>query len=128
MNIEDLIHIKPTRTSNGRPSPTLTDKQWQQEFALKKLYITPLENGNKKYLKGRYSQTATKTINDETKYDGATSWQNYCRYINDVLRNIRKGNVDYCYFAYQIAELLRFHFDDLRTKYKEGYWEVWLER
>lgn len=28
MNLESLKNIKPTRTTHGRPAPTLTDKEW----------------------------------------------------------------------------------------------------
>ena len=64
------------------------------------------------------------------KYDGETVYQRYCRYINDVLSEIRKGNHDYCYYCYQIRDLLRFEHNRLRTKYyPDGqYVEVWLDR
>ena len=82
---------------------------------------------------GKYSKESGQW-NEESlgKYCGATNWQDYCSYINDVLKNIREGQVDYLYFIFQIEELLRFHLQDLRTKYVPdggcGYWKVWLER
>lgn len=60
-------------------------------------------------------------------YPGCTNYQEYCSYINDVLSNIRAGQKDYGYFIYQIMDLAKFHYHDLRTKYCDGYWEVWLE-
>ena len=80
-------------------------------------------------MKGKYSKESG-IWNEETNgtYHGLTNWQSYCSYINDVLRNIRKGQVDYCYYIYQILDLLKFHYSDLKTKYCDGYWEVWLER
>ena len=46
-------------------------------------------------------------------YTGDTQWQRYCKYINSVLVAIRKGEVDYCYFVYQIQDLLKFEHDRL---------------
>ena len=51
----------------------------------------------------------------------------YAQFINSVLKTIRKENgIDYCFYIYQIMKLLEFHHDDLRTRYCNGYWEVWL--
>ena len=125
MNLESLKNIKPTRMANGRPSSTLTDKEWQNELSVIKLYITP-HNKNVTKLGGKYSRGQEINIEDN-EYRGITNWQSYCVYINDVLKNIRGGNHDFCYFGYQVIELLKFHFDTLRTRYCDGYWEVWLE-
>ena len=78
---------------------------------------------------GKYSKESGKW-NEETQgtYHGCTNWQQYCSYINDILSIIRSGQVDYCYYIYQILDLLKFHYDDLKTRYCDGYWEVWLER
>ena len=45
---------------------------------------------------GKYSQKPG-TWNTEKygEYSGATNWQEYCSFINDVLRNIRAGQIDY---------------------------------
>ena len=75
---------------------------------------------------GKYSRGSEK-VGENQEYDGITNWQSYCAYINDILRNIRKGGYDYCYYGYQIVELLKFHYNDLRTRYCDGYWKVWLE-
>lgn len=124
MNLESLKNIKPTRTTHGRPSSTLTDKEWQNELSIMKLYITPY-NKNITRMGGKFSRGQENMI-DGKEYDGMTNWQSYCSYINDVLRNIRKGNRDFVYFGYQIIDLLKFHYDDLKTRYCDGYWEVWL--
>ena len=128
MTLEELRSMKLVSNTNGRPTSTLTDEKWQREFNLRKLFITPF-NKSVKRLGGRFSKESS-TWNDETmgNYQGQTNWQEYCAYINDILRNIRAGQIDYCYFIYQITDLLKFHHDDLRTRYRDGYWEVWLER
>ena len=119
MNLQELQNAKPRRMSHGRPASTLTDKEWQQQFEVMKLYIAP----HPKHI----TCLKAKKYNPK-EYDGITNWQSYCWFINDVLSQIRLGHIDYCYFAYQIKDLLRFHHDTLRTKYCDGYWEVWLER
>lgn len=109
---------------NGRPSPTLTDRQWQQEFQFRKLQIKPY-GPNHTRMGGHYSRESYRREDDT--YDGLTNYQQYCRTINDMLSVIRSGKIDFCFFTYQIMDLLRFHYDDLCTKYIDGYWMVWLD-
>ena len=128
MTLEELREMKFISNTNGRPSSTLTNEKWQKEFNVRKMFVTPYPKNIKKL--GRKFSRESGMWNDETMgtYHGVTEWQAYCNYINDVLNNIRSGQIDYCYFIFQIMDLLRFHYDDLRTKYRDGYWEVWLER
>lgn len=125
-----LEHLRKQRlisNSSGRPASWLTDDRWQNEFELQRVFIKPFPpERNITRLKGKYSKE--KCGLSDKPYYGTTKWQNYCTYINDVLRNIERGHVDYCYFVYQILDLLRFHHDSLRTRYVEDgeYWEVWL--
>lgn len=119
MNMQELQETKLTRMSHGRPSYTLTDKKWQQQFQIMRLCTEPYRSTSLKLVAKKYNPK---------EYDGITNWQSYCWYINDVLSNIRSGERDYCYFAYQIKDLLKFHYNTLRTKYCDGYWEVWLEQ
>lgn len=128
MTFAELKEMKLISNTNGRPSSTLTDEKWQKEFNIRKLFVKPYGKSITK-LVGKYSKESG-MWNEETQgeYYGATNWQEYCFFINDVLRNIRSGQVDYCYYIYQIMDLAEFHFKDLRTRYCDGYWEVWLER
>lgn len=128
MTLEELREMKLVSNTNGRPTSTLTDEKWQKEFNIRKLFITPYSKEIKK-LGGKYSRESG-LWNEEMHgtFHGCTSWQSYCSYINDVLNNIRMGQVDFCYYIYQIMDLAKFHYDSLRTKYCDGYWEVWLER
>ena len=126
MTLEELKELRLVSNTNGRPSSTLTDKKWQQEFEIRKLFVNPT---SEKKMVGKFSRESG-VWNEETNgtYDGITNWQSYCCYINDILKNIRAGQTDYCYFLYQILDLLKFHHDDLKTKYRDGYWEVWLDQ
>ena len=122
--------MKIISNTNGRPISTLTDEKWQKEFNVRKLFVKPYSKKVKRLGQLRRDSQETGYWNEETMgtYHGATNWQEYCSFINDVLRNIRAGQVDYLYYIYQITDLLKFHYDDLRTRYCDGYWEVWLER
>lgn len=129
MTLEELREMRLISNTNGRPSSTLTDEKWQKEFDIRKLFVKPASGITKLGQNMQYSKE-TGYWNEETMgtYHGTTNWQEYCSFINDMLRNIRAGQVDYCYFIYQIMDLLKFHYNDLKTKYCDGYWEVWLER
>lgn len=127
MTLEELREIKLVSNTNGRPTSDLTNDKWQKEFILRKMFIKPYPDTVKKF-GGKYSRESG-IWNEETQgtYHGSTNYQEYCSFINDVLHNIRSGMTDYCYFIYQIMDLARFHCDTLKTRYCDGYWEVWLE-
>ena len=128
MTLEELKEMRIISNTNGRPDSNMTDERWQKEFNVRKLFITPNDKKHKR-MGGKFSRESG-TWNEEKdgEYLGITNYQEYCSYINDVLKNIRAGQIDYCYFIYHIMDLLKFHYDDLRTKYCDGYWEVWLEK
>lgn len=126
MKLKDINII---RWSNGfkysKSKIEFTDKEWQERFNLLKVLAVPSKD---KILKGNY-YTESHSTKDENKYLGMTNWQSYCSFINDVLLQIRLGRIDYCYYTYQIEDLLKFEKDRLRTKYhpEDKYWEVWLD-
>lgn len=130
ITLEELREMKLVSNTNGRPSSTLTDEKWQKEFNIRKLFVKPVNKSVKRFGQKNSFSEETGYWNEETMgtYHGATNWQEYCSFINDVLSNIRAGQVDYIYFIYQIMDLLKFHYNDLRTKYCDGYWEVWLDK
>lgn len=127
LTLEDLREMKIISNTDGRPPYNLTDEKWQKEFNVRKYFISPLPSTIKK-MGGKYSKE-TGCWNEETMgtYYGPTNYQEYCGRINDLLSVIKSGQIDYCYFIYQITDLLKFHYNDLRTKYYDGYWSVWLE-
>lgn len=127
MALEELRELKLISNTDGRPSSALTEERWQKEFELRKLFVVPYGKSTK-LLGGKHSKEPGIWAEETNgQYDGQTNWQSYCSYINDVLRNIRRGQTDYCYYIYQIMDLARFHPDNLKTKYCDSYWEVWLE-
>lgn len=128
MTLEELRELKLVSNTNGRPTSAMTNEKWQKEFNIRKMFITPHSKDIKK-MKVQYSKESG-MWNEETQggYCGCTTWQSYCSYINDILNNIRSGQVDYCYHIYQIMDIAKFHYNTLKTRYCDGYWEVWLER
>lgn len=126
MTFDDLKTVEAFSRRNGMPSNSYTNEKWKEEFEIMKLITIPTSETK---MSGKYSRESG-FWNEESMgtYYGATNWQDYCKYINDVLSNIRANQVDYCYYFYQIADLLRFHLNELQTRYCDGYWEVWLER
>lgn len=127
MNLEELKKMRLISNTDCRPAKHLTDETWQKEYDIRKLFITPYSRKTKK-LGGRHSRESSRGTKENPRtYDGCTNWQSYCIFINDILRNIRAGQVDYCYYIYQIMDLTKFHYHDLKTRYCDGYWEVWLD-
>ena len=130
MTLEELRERKLISNTNGRPSSTLTDEKWQKELNIRRLFVVPVSKDITRLGQNMQYSKETGYWNEETMgtYHGATNWQEYCSFINDMLKNIRAGQVDYCYYIYQIMDLLKFHYNDLKTKYCDGYWMVWLAK
>ncbi|MBU9728935.1 hypothetical protein [Diplocloster modestus] len=108
----------------GIPPAELTNEQWQYLFTDLKQQTIP--SGSTK-MKGGNSHIRISGIYSLPE-SGDTQYQRYKYYINDVLRQIRKGNIEYCYYIYQICDLLRYEHDTLKTRYEPAgrYFEVWL--
>ena len=128
-DIKDLREMRCFITKKGRPTDELKNRIWQRIFYQLKNSTTPIVNGEKKYLSIR-SFRAVLDEWGEYEIDRTTDYKRYCLFINETLREIRNGKVCYCYFFYQIGQLLKFHKKDLQTKFNEQghYWEVWLEK
>lgn len=110
----------------GRPRLDWTDKKWHQYFHALKRTVSPIQDKQIRRL-----PVTPVRLNTGEQYKGETAYQSYCNFINDVLATIRSGEVDYCYFIYQIADLLLFE-PELRTKLccedrLCPYFEVWLD-
>lgn len=123
MNFEEFKHIN---LAAGRPDALMTDAKWQKRFAVMRTIVTPsLESKMSKRVGGIFVNG--ERINDNIDKT-QLSWIRYRSYINDVLSQIRQGKHDYCYFIYQITDLLRYENTRLQTRYfPDGeYFEVWL--
>lgn len=114
MTLEQLKEQALITNTEGRPTSYMTNEKWQREFELRKSFITPSKERRMKAMSSEHC----------TEYHGETLNHYYRQYINDVLKNIRAGNIDYCYFIYQIEDLLRYEYDRLVTYYNADY-ECW---
>lgn len=77
-------------TKSGLPDKTMTKEDWETAFYEMR---TKIYSHAKR--KSRFSNKSL--LNSDVSY---------CSTLNDILKNIRKGGEDYCYFVYQIADLL----------------------
>lgn len=87
----------------GRPRLDWDNSRWNIYFVALKAKITPISDP-----KLRKLPVTQCRLQSGEEYKGETSYQQYCSFINDVLTSIRMGETDYCYYIYQIADLLRF--------------------
>ena len=116
-----LDQLNQVGTHRSRPIDTLDDNTWQQMFQVLKMKTTP--SVEKKMTCKPVGGLDRGSDGNETEY------YRYRAYINDVLKEIRSGRHDYCYYEYQIKDLLKYEHDRLRTRYiSDGkYFDVWLE-
>lgn len=86
---------------------TLNSKGWSLLFGLLK------QNNIPTYDKTMKKAPSAVIVNQHwglsTSADAETSDSRYRNYINSILSNIRSGNIDYCYYIYQVRDLLRFY-------------------
>lgn len=111
----------------GRPRLEWTDRNWRIYFDGLKQIVRPIADPKIRKLPVTHSQ-----LQNGESYKGETAYQNYCSYINDILTNIRLGNTDYCYYIYQISDLLRFEPELMTQLCTEDrlcpYFKVWLPK
>lgn len=112
-------------TDSGGP---LTNKVWQTIFQSIRNDIKPSGMRNMKK-KIPFRPHKEFDLENAREYTGESNYNAYCDFINGVLGTIRRGKKDFCYFVYQIADLLRFE-PDLRTEYleKDECFKVWLAK
>ena len=100
------------------PSPSMTDQEWQEYFNFLRANIKPSESKMMNRPNGR------------AKYLNSILTEQYSGFINDMLKGLRSGKKDYCYYIYQVTDLLRFEHDRLRSEYLPAYKciKVWLAK
>ena len=118
----EKIDLKKVNANQRKPDPNMSPEEWQTYFRALRMMVEP---SKLKKLPRKENYASEGQV-----YYGETLWQQYCKFINDVLRFIRSGEEDFCFFIYQIAELLRFEHDRLRTEWipRLGCFRVWLEQ
>lgn len=95
-------------TSLDKPHSGYTNKEWQVDFAALKQKVQ-----NESAL-----QTPNLSCGLGTSYD---------IFLDSVLYTIRHGRIDYCYYIYQIVDLLKYE-KNLQSRWleKEQQFRVWL--
>lgn len=124
ITVDDLVDLGLIY-KDGRPSDNMTDKMWQVVYRQLKKRNIPFIDGEIKKMKCTYIK-ATIDENGNYEADNTSVYQRYCMFINNTLLEIRHGRKAYAFYLHQIRVLLRFH-PDLKTRFKEYYWEVWLD-
>lgn len=66
-------------------------------------------------------QTNRRKANHRFAHCSETQWIYYSKFINSVLRTIRQGKYDYCYFIFQIIDLLKYEHDNLKVEWLPDY-------
>ena len=97
---------------SGRPPRGYSDSDWQKDFTKLKDKIQKSKTENKMPV------IEEPPYNPDKPYYGKTQYQCYCDFINDILDNIRNGGTDYCFYIYQIADLLKYE-HELKATWSE---------
>ena len=92
-----------------KPPKDYTSRQWQSDFEEIKSKVKPAQDRLMRSMRDSPSYGS---------YHGKTQYQQYCSFINNILKSIRRGEIDYCFYIYQIQDLL---------KYEERLKAVWLQ-
>lgn len=103
-----------TKEFNGyRLTGKMTAPEWDDFFAFMKSQIKPC---GKKYMPTPRSEA----INSNREYHGETEAWRYRNFINNVLKVVRHGEVDYCSYVFQVRDLLRYE-PCITVRYLEDY-------
>lgn len=109
VNMRTTLHdLREVNLNKRRPIDFTSDDMWQDYFSQMKLLVQP--SAKKKM------DTIREATSDLNCYHGQTNEAYYRVYINSILKNIRSGKEDFCYFVYQIADLLKYE-PDLHTEF-----------
>ena len=75
--------------------------EWDDFFAFMKSQIKPCGT---KYMPTPRSEA----INSNREYHGETEAWRYRNFINDILKSVRHGKIDYCFYVFQVRDLLKY--------------------
>jgi|GEM_PF-971481 len=130
MNLEELrkLNLSNNLLSDDIKAETLTktlnitNSDFQQHLTLMKLHNKPTKE------KRLSSTTPNYKINGQfarlfESGNNETNYTYYIKFINNILTNINRGEIEYCYYIGQVRELLRF-IPDLKVNLCDFYFEV----
>lgn len=107
----------------GKPNQYLSDLEWQYLFS--KMREQVIEQPERQ-MPGREPHYQYRLCETPADY---TSYSIYAELMNQTLETIRSSEHSYCFYLYQIEDLLRFERARLMTEYLPEFecWEVWLK-
>lgn len=118
----------PVYLFSGRPSDSLSDELWQIRFE-KIRNMMKTSSFENKLTDSTIPISVIRFRSKLHKKENSSEWAKYKSFLNNVLTTIRKGGHDYCFFVYQITDLLCFENTALKSKYHTDIqcFEVWLD-
>ena len=91
-----------TKSFNGyRIADKMTAMEWDDFFTFMKAHIKPRKT---KYM----TKPDALHITGEADYHMETEAWRYRGFINNVLKSVRLGEVDYCFYVFQVRDLLKY--------------------
>jgi hypothetical protein len=122
-NIKETIHMLLRMKDDSKALINMSDDQWQEilEYMKANTLPSPDEVLKRNTQSNRVIRLYISLTDNEYKLDTLDSM--YVRFINDTLREVRKGKVAYAYHTYQIMELLRFE-AELNVRLDRGIFYV----
>ena len=104
--------------SNGEPRGNMTDSQWEKCFnQLRKM--TRQSRHKNIVCRDDLNKYFSKLYNNQELSD--PSLERYSQFINGILKSIRGGKEDYCFYVYQVADLLQFEHEHLKVRWMPAY-------
>ena len=100
----------PFIKTNGKPLEEMTADQWQACFSAIKSHTKQIRHRTMTSysdINAFYGNLYNSHIIDDAMFE------RYSQFVNDILKSIRAGREDYCFYVYQIADLLQFEHDRL---------------
>lgn len=92
------------------PPANYTNSQWQTDFNI-------LKSQTKQSKYHKMPVISDKIDNQFQTYHEKTQYQTYCDFINGILKTIRNGEKDYCFYIYQIVDLLKYEHNNLKAEW-----------
>lgn len=91
-----------TQDFNGyRIADKMTAPEWDNFFAFMKSHIKPRKT---KYM----TKPDAIHVTGNEEYHGETEAWRYRNFINDILKSVRHGKIDYCFYVFQVRDLLKY--------------------
>lgn len=124
----DKIDLTQIDLNARKPQVGMSPRQWQTYFRGMRMMVKPAKL-NRIHISACYHRYEP-SCDGYSPYYGDTLWQQYCKFINDILKSIRSGDEDYCFYIYQIAELLRYEHERLQAEWLPDMncFKVWLSK